>query len=1181
MKLFLLAICLAFIALNLYSQPFRINEVMSSNGGVLADMDGESSDWIEFFNSGATSVNLNGYGLSDKKGLPYQWIFPDYTVNPGDYLLVFASGKDRREAPVNWNTIVSSGDDWKYLVPTTEPTTNWRLTSFDDSNWGTGASGFGYADKDDATVVTVTQSIFLRKKFIITNVESVKQLILHMDYDDGFVAYLNGVEIARAQMVKKGALPRFDVLASGQHEALMYQGLMPEKFVVANPALLLKTGENILSIQIHNVDPTSSDLSAIPFLSVGTTERPVSPRVIDILKLGKSEFHTNFKLSADGEALYLTNPSGVLADSVRFGALQVNYSFGRASKDPKEWVVFDASTPGKINSGEEISGDSPGKPVFNIPGGVYTASMKVFITAPTKNDTIYYTLDGSIPTRNSSIAISEIDIPISKVVRARILKSGMMPGETVTNSYIIYGNKKMPVVSISMNPGDLWDYNTGIYVKGPNADTITPFFGANFWMDWERACHFELMETTGNKVIDVDAGIKIFGNYSRANDQRSLAFYCRKGYGYDEMKYKIFADRPYDKYKNIVLRNAGNDWNNTMFRDGLMSGLTNGLNFDHQAFRPAIIFLNGEYWGILNIREKINEEMIAQHNDVDANNVTILENSGSVIAGSADDYYTMVNYLENNSLATEANYNKMLDLIDVNSFIDYFSSQMYCRNEDWPGNNIRFWKTNDTMGKWRWIMYDTDFGMGIWGASPNTNSLAFATATDGPSWPNPPWSTLMFRRLLENTGFRNQFVNRYADLLNSNFRADRVSKAIDQKIDGIVDEIDNHLKKWNGSKDYWLANILEMKAFATVRTSNVFSHIKVQFSFQSPQIITAQADSLQGLIQLNSLKLSNFPWKGSYFPNVPITLTALPKLGYKFVKWTGIATGSNLATIKVVPQANLILTAVFEKDGNHYEDIVINEISFNNDATSDPGDWIELTNKGQFNIDISGWKITDSDPNHQYIFAANTLLKANQYLVVSNDLIKFNSIFAGVDNLLGPFNFGLSNTLDAVKLYSSEGQLVDEVNYNNINPWPTSTFDELWSLELSNPSLDNNAGLNWVLSLNNGTPGMRNTPYNPEAVDDLPIGANSTELLQNYPNPFSEGTYIEFKLNKPGDYRISILDVNGRTLRIFKGDDQLSSDHTIYWDGKDNSGKQVATGVYFYRLEAFEFSEMKRMVKMK
>ena len=1182
MKFLLLAICLAFSAVHTHAQPIRINELMSSNGGVITDSDGDTPDWIELYNSGTASVNLKGYGLSDNKTELLQWEFPDFQFNPGEYLLVFASGKDRSEAPVHWNTIISQGDTWKYLVPTAEPATNWRLNTFNDTNWLSGKSGFGYGDNDDATIVPAVKSIFIRKKFTIDNAAAISQMVLHMDYDDGFVAYLNGVEIARAQMVGKGALPRFDVFSSGLHEAQMYQNLPPEKFVISNPASVLKTGENMLAIQIHNSDAASSDFTAIPFLSVGTVEKPDTFRKVDILNLASTDFHTNFKISADGESLYLANPSGAIADSVRIGALSLNNSYGRTLKDPLTWAVYTTSTPGKENTGEGLSGESTGVPTFSLPGGVYSAGLKVTLTAPDKNDSIYYTLDGSEPTRLSSRAIREIDILTSKVLKARILKSGFLPGITVTNSYILYSNKKLPVVSLSMNPPDLWDYNTGIYVLGPNAEVADPHFGANYWMDWEKTCHFEMMETTGDKVIDLDAGVKIFGNWSRANAQKSMTIHARKSYGTDVIKYKLFKERPFDEFKSIVLRNSGNDWNNIMFRDGFLSNLTIGLNFDQMAYRPATIFLNGDYWGILNIREKIDENFIASNNGVNANDVIMVENNGLPLIGSADDWWKMYNFLDLNSMAIPANYDQVAAQMDINSFIDYFAFQIFIANWDWPGNNIRYWKTTDPASRWRWILHDTDFGLGIWGSkTPEENSLAFATATDGPFWPNPPWSTLIFRKLLENTGFRNQFINRFADLMNTTLLPERINKSIDQKRDVIREEMVRHLQKWNGgSQSEWLARVEQMKVFVTARPYNVFTHIRQKYNFQTPQILRVSADSLQGTVQLNSLKLTQFPWRGSYFKEVPVTLTAVPKAGYRFLRWDGLTAANTSKTITIAPTTGLQITAVFESDGSHYDDIVINEISFNNAAPADPGDWVEIYNKGTADIYISGWKMTDSDPTHQFVFPAGTWIKADEYLVVSNDLAKITTVFGPIKNLVGTFAFGLGSTVDAVKLYSQEGQLIDEVNYGNDVPWQNYTFNELWSLELLNPNKDNNSGLNWVLSEKNGTPGLRNTPYIPDAIGELSLDQPTTELLQNYPNPFSKGTYIEFKLDQPGKYSISVLDVNGRIIRKLAGDDQLSSVHTLYWDGNDDSGKSVSNGVYFYRLQSEGFSQMKRMVKM-
>jgi hypothetical protein len=439
----------------------------------------------------------------------------------------------------------------------------------------------------------------------------------------------------------------------------------------------------------------------------------------------------------------------------------------------------------------------------------------------------------------------------------------------------------------------------------------------------------------------------------------------------------------------------------------------------------------------------------------------------------------------------------------------------------------------------------------------------------------------MLRKLLENPGFRNQFVNRFADLMNSTFLPERVIQAINEKSSAISGEISAHLKRWEGGNQAeWLANIQVMRTFASERPEYVFTHIGQKFGFQTHQVISVNTDSVAGNIQLNSLKLNNFTWKGSYFPDVPVTLTAVPNAGYRFLRWEGVTTDSNLQTITVSPKANLVLTAIFESDGSHYDNIVINEISFNNDALPDPGDWIEIYNKGNEDIDISGWILTDSDTSHRFTFAPNTWIKSNGYLVVSNDLAKTEAVFGAVKNLIGTFDFGLGNQTDAVRLYSQYNQLIDEVSYSNVIPWKTFDLTKLWSLELSNPTKDNNSAVNWAFSPGEGSPGIHNSTYIPDAVNDLSLNQNTPELLQNYPNPFCEETYIELKLNEPGKYRLSILDLNGRVIRILNDDDQFSNVRTHYWDGKDNAGKPVVSGIYFYRFECDGLSQMKRMVKI-
>jgi len=329
------------------------------------------------------------------------------------------------------------------------------------------------------------------------------------------------------------------------------------------------------------------------------------------------------------------------------------------------------------------------------------------------------------------------------------------------------------------------------------------------------------------------------------------------------------------------------------------------------------------------------------------------------------------------------------------------------------------------------------------------------------------------------------------------------------------------------------------------------------------------------------LDLNSFPWNGSYFPDVPITLTAKPNAGYRFLRWEGITTNSNKTTINVVPKANLQLTAIFESDGSHYDNIIINEISFNNNASPDPGDWIELYNKGKEDINISGWKLCDSDSTHQYIFAANTWIKANEYLVVSNEMVKMSEVFGAVKKIVGPFEFGFGAQTDKVSLLSQYKQLIDEVSYSNVLPWNPFDLKKTWSLELKNPSYDNNNPINWVTSVNYGTPGYRNTPTIPAAIEQPELESNHKVLSQNYPNPFNdEGTTIEFTMDKIGSYKLTILDMNGRVINTLNDGDNFSKSHTLFWDGTDSNGRSVVSGIYFYRLEYDGFSEMKRMIKI-
>ncbi|MBT4484777.1 MAG: lamin tail domain-containing protein, partial [Candidatus Latescibacteria bacterium] len=240
-----------------------INEIMSSNASTIKDEDGDYSDWIEIYNPGDLPIDLAGYGLSDRADDPFKWIFPELILDAEKHLLVFASGKDRTDTPNHWETVITQDEEWKYFVGINEPPEDWRFLKFDDSGWDSGSSGFGFGDNDDETIVRQVTSFYIRKTFNVEDIANIIQGILQIDYDDAFVAYLNGTEFARANFPGTlGTPPPYNQTSVESREAKMYTGGNPSVFSIENIQALLVEGENIIAIQVHNYNIFDTDLTA-------------------------------------------------------------------------------------------------------------------------------------------------------------------------------------------------------------------------------------------------------------------------------------------------------------------------------------------------------------------------------------------------------------------------------------------------------------------------------------------------------------------------------------------------------------------------------------------------------------------------------------------------------------------------------------------------------------------------------------------------------------------------------------------------------------------------------------------------------------------------------------------------------------------------------------------------------
>ena len=1107
------------------AQTIRINEVSSSNS-IYYDEDGDTPDWIELYNFGSQTISLNNWTLSDDIQDLGKWTFPNTSITPGQYLLIWASSKDRPYISCA-RTIVNQGAIFQYLIPTSEPNPNWKNLDFDDSNWLQGGSGFGYDDGDDETITPDgTLSVYLRKPFNISDLQSLNSLILDIDYDDAFVAYINGIEVARANI--NGSPPAYNSGSIQDHEALMYNGGSPERFIITDLSTILIEGENILSIQGHNISNNSSDFTLIPFLSaIFSTPNGVGITPPEILELDSQNLHTNFKISSESETISLSNALGEIVDQLAVENLPPDTSLGVYENNP-DLVIFSETTPGYENSNNYYTGAISETISFSNNGGFLNESISLSLSGNSSGQVIRYTTDATIPTENDLIYSSPLQVSNNSTIRARIFQTNYLPSPTSSKSYVFDDVPDIDTVFLTTDPDNLFDEETGIYAFGEagSYDTSEPYFGANFWEDWERPVHISFYDSETNEVeSEFDGGLKIFGGWSRGqNPQRSLALYARGQYGYSKFEESFFEELSYDDFQSLVLRNSGQDWTRSSIKDITLTSLMRGSGLDFQEHNAVSTYINGEYWGLYNMREKTNEHMLASKHNIDPEEITILP------GGDYTDYNNLVGYTTSIDLSIDANFEYVRERVDLVNYALYQAANIYYNNTDWPGNNAKFW--NHPNGKWRWIMYDTDFGFGPWWNPDNfwEDTLSFALEPNGSDWPNPAWSTLLFRKLTTNIGFRNQFINRYADEMNTRFLAVNVENHITLLNDKITSEIPYHYERWG--KDPSLANYYrdKMKEFANQRPFYAKEHIKAKFDLPDyHELKIFNFNTSEGFVKVNNnLKIQETSWGGDYFETVPVQLKAVPEAGYEFSHWGG-ESDSTEETI-YIDLTDLTVVIPYFSAVNSHDLIVVNEINYNSATDFNSDDWIELYNPNPYEVDISLWKLKDNDDNHEYVIPEGTVIEGEDFIVVVKDVADYTSVFPAALNYIGELGFGLGSSGDSVRLFDSENILQDQVIYTSESPWPNCANGTGYTLELNNPELDNSLAENWSC-INLG--GSSNAP-NEESLSDLNIVKNAPVI---YPNP------AKSVINIMGDtptFDMTIYNVTGQKLIEAKRVNQIN-----------------------------------------
>ena len=655
--------------------------------------------------------------------------------------------------------------------------------------------------------------------------------------------------------------------------------------------------------------------------------------------------HTDFRLeTGKGCVVYLFKGNEVI-DSLPAALPKMpapNIAYGRKTDGGSEWGYQLTPTPGATNCGEVCDEKHIlGEPVFSEPGHVLTSSKKISLALSLPKDApegtqIYYTTDGKEPTKDSKLYTKEISINDSYAIRAKLFCDGWLSPRSTVQSYIFLDrDMTIPVISITTND-DYLNGKEGIFTK--NTSKSNP-------INWRRPINFEMfVEPDKASVLNQICETRVMGGQSREWARKSMAIYANKRFGAKRLEYEFFPDQKpgVTNFKSIMLRNGGNDFQYNMLRDAVIQR-TMGQNadLDWQAWRPAAIYINGEYHCLLNIRERSNDDNIFTNYDglEDIDMMEIAQENSKVVgelkAGTEDKYDEFVKFYSETG-HTLAEY---AEWMDWEEYINLMVMNLYFNNQDFPGNNIVMWRPRTEDGKWRWISKDTDFGLGLYGkeATFNTIKWIYDPKYDRDrSWANTEEATRLFRHLMEDPDFNREFIDHCYIYMGDFLNEKSVCEIFDSMYELVYNELLVHKDElnppspwgwgWGGSNEDNIKNDAKSIRDWLSKRDNAFIKQMADFYKLGTAISMTINNDVEGAedtgIRFNGIKLTKGTFDGKFFQDRAITLEGDPESDKIITGWKIVINGSNTEEVQgsrlemVMPQCtSLAITALIETSG--------------------------------------------------------------------------------------------------------------------------------------------------------------------------------------------------------------------------------------------------------------------------
>ncbi len=600
-----------------------------------------------------------------------------------------------------------------------------------------------------------------------------------------------------------------------------------------------------------------------------------------------------------------------------------------------------------------------------LPAAGFYSNLTIQPLSPRQGGQIYCSFDGSYPTQGSQQITEPVQITKNTVVRCSEFVNGQ-PADTTTQTYFIGESLSMPVVSISVDPYRMFDPQNGYYDNngwappgaipssssasdGNSNNQNNPWgdfgggFGGGNWNFGGAPCpghnycdesielpvHVEFFEngsSTNTKNWEIDGGLKISGQYSRGEKKKSVTITLRDDYqSTGRLKYSLYKTRPEaKKFKAFVLRNNGNRFGHDYIEDAMLSSLLEGSGVDYQRSRQVVVFYNGVFFGIHDMREKLNRHFVETNYGIDSKEINVIKlpkGGLSAIEASGDDgdkseYMQLVSMIASGNFAGENNsaYAQLQTYLDVNNFARYIAAEIYYHNADWPNNNVRAWGAPSKGYPFKYMVHDLDHGYGYqYAVDQNVSGNMFQWIKQGGGMSNGACTgegciAQIYMKLIENPDFKRAFLNHSSIMLNHYLTKEKVEAQTDAMTKSIGNsEMERDIQLYgHNSIDRTGSNL---KNYANSRTQTVKQEYQQEFGLNGGEVQVTIAANGNGMVYLEGMPLPSTSYRGQFFGGNSMQLTAVPEAGRLFTGWSD---GSMENPHLVTPTEGMTITANFK-----------------------------------------------------------------------------------------------------------------------------------------------------------------------------------------------------------------------------------------------------------------------------